>query len=985
MPFSNKQSDIFYNDQTKEMFVCTVSAITAARCETGDTIYGALPIIYKIDKDTNYRQTIYPDNLDTFHTDENSDIFKLTPPCPVDDLNFDSITKPLINYNKDTSRYSVTFLGRFASDVDGLVINNYIFEDVDSKFHLLKAKSLLPQNSLSAVNGRFTFDSGYLNSDLYLGGNTIRNQNASWFNPADGAEIERSPNYMVSPTHVESTSAIGFNLIQDNTNTALDALTGDKNFPLMFSGGYITVNPKYAAYDPQHTIRIDFRARSFNVPAPTAYASTQTVGNSASRWVQQYSPAGAGEGFCVYLFEQPQKDRYVVPNGVASTLGYSPADFNVVETAGSAQTTVGLFERNNWNPFKETYGCIGDGREANSFIGVGFDIAGNFGKTTEDKPGWFNVNTTTPSPCSVSIRGNRFTNNQILTSVDLSAVPGSTAIPLHTSAANAVFVDYRVDLTNKGNRLTVSHKLTSSETYNTILDLRLNKIQGSYYSTTGNAGNVGGSNMYDPWSGFQVQNDEYPLLNIGLSFTTSTKVSQFELHSFEVKGVKVHNPWEEKIEPETQEQKTRIDYLNKSSKNLRERLTYSELDDNVDIEMVIPSKNNIASELYERTNTTEITLCDNNEPEFIEQDVEVKYTGIRPEDIDTVVQAVERGDLIPEIGGGSIPRATGETVEKIYGVPADLVVPSEPIANLLPSFRKRITSTGEETFTLGGNKGWGAVCFLAGDRGPVLGAPVNQLLTNSANMFNGHLFDPIIYNDREYIVYMRVRQLGLTTDTKVYYTEDYDELERLFIDAIEKDFEANGVEKYTKVWELMPMVETADNPWEGKMEQWEGADGRPDWNWVKVGSKEDADEKYQNGGGVCRVLEPNVSINLTGIEGGNDANGFVGLAEISFNILDIKNIPDDIDDAIAEKALVITLDEAKKMSNAFGVKWEQLTAYEDGYTYYFLPNTTGTPIDVSTEQANLQQRFPEFFATGVTTQGNWFATKGSFDLKDLQG
>ena len=224
------------------------------------------------------------------------------------------------------------------------------------------------------------------------------------------------------------------------------------------------------------------------------------------------------------------------------------------------------------------------------------------------------------------------------------------------------------NLTNKGNRLTVSHKLTSSETYNTILDLRLNKIQGSYYSTTGNAGNVGGSNMYDPWSGFQVQDDKYPLLNIGLSFTTSTKVSQFELHSFEVKGVKVHNPWEEKIEPETQEQKTRIDYINKSSKNLRERLTYSELDDNVDIEMVVPSKNNIASELYEQTNTTEITLCDNNEPEFIEQDVEVKYTGIRPEDIDTVVQAVERGDLIPEIGGGSIPRVISDTVDIVYKI-----------------------------------------------------------------------------------------------------------------------------------------------------------------------------------------------------------------------------------------------------------------------------------------------------------------------------
>ena len=49
MPFSTKQSDVFYNDQTKEMFVCTVSAITAARCTDGETLYGSLPIIYKID------------------------------------------------------------------------------------------------------------------------------------------------------------------------------------------------------------------------------------------------------------------------------------------------------------------------------------------------------------------------------------------------------------------------------------------------------------------------------------------------------------------------------------------------------------------------------------------------------------------------------------------------------------------------------------------------------------------------------------------------------------------------------------------------------------------------------------------------------------------------------------------------------------------------------------------------------------------------
>ena len=666
MPFSSKQSDIFYNDETKEMFVCTVSAVTGYRCESSDLIYGAVPIVYKIDKDTNYKDTVYPPNLNTFETDVNSDLYNLIPECPVDDLNFDSITKPLINFNKNTGRYSVTFLGRFASDVDGLVINNYIFEDIDNRFHLLNAKALLPENSLSATNGRFTFDSGYLNSNLYVGGNTVRNQNASWFNPNDAEETERSPNYMVNPTYVESTSALGFNLVQDNTNTASDALTGNKNFPLLYSGGYITVNPKYVAFDPRHTIRIDFRARSFNVPSPTAYASTQTVGNSASRWLQQYSPAGAGEGFCVYLFKQPEKKSYIVPNGVGSTLGYSPAEFNSVEVVGSAHHTVGLFKRRNWNPntgaddtlgridsILREKGYISDGEAANSFLGVGFDIGGNFASTSEDKPGWFDGTTYTATPCSVAVRSNRSTNNQVLTAIALSSVPGSTAIPLHTSAANAVFVDYRVDVSNKGNRLTVSHKLTSSTDYNTILDLRLNKLQGTETGST-----------YNPWAGFEVDNIEenYPLLNVGLSFTTSTKGSQFELHSFEVKGVKVDNPWEEvtQVDKKTTDKKDRFDYINKSSENLRSRLLNVESDEDVNVSLTVPARDNIQEEIYQETNTTEITLCDENTPTKFEEEVEVEYTGVDPLTIDKLIQATERGTLIPEIGGKPIKRITTE-------------------------------------------------------------------------------------------------------------------------------------------------------------------------------------------------------------------------------------------------------------------------------------------------------------------------------------
>ena len=126
--FSTKQSDIFYNDETKEMFVCTVSSISAERCEDNITVYGALPLIYKINKADNYKTLVYPKNLDTFTTDPNSDIYKLTPTCAISGTNFDSITKPLVNYNKTTSRYSVTFLGRYSNDDEGLGLNNYIFQ-----------------------------------------------------------------------------------------------------------------------------------------------------------------------------------------------------------------------------------------------------------------------------------------------------------------------------------------------------------------------------------------------------------------------------------------------------------------------------------------------------------------------------------------------------------------------------------------------------------------------------------------------------------------------------------------------------------------------------------------------------------------------------------------------------------------------------------------------------------------------------------------
>ena len=667
--FSTKQSDIFYNDETKEMFVCTVSSISADKCDdSDDLVYGAVPLIYKIDKNTNYKSRVYPHSLTEFSLSANSDLFALTPTCP-EGTNFDSITKPLINYNKTSSRYSVTFLGRYSADTDGLGINNYIFKHVDTRFHLLDSNIYIPKSKFT--DDEFTFESGRLNSNLYIAGNTIRNSKPSWFNPAN-VEIERSTDYQVAPMHVQATSSLGFNLLLGNTDVAVDNLSGNVAFPFMYSGGFISYNPKYIAYDPEYTIRVDFRARSFNVPSPTAYASTQSVGQSATRWIQQYAPAGAGEGFCVSFFKNPPPGCYVIPNGVGSTLGYAKADFSSNEVAGTAHSTDGLYIHNNWNPNTGTKaddpgkyqitsnigsGNIGSFGPAESFLGIGFDIGGDFTTTEEDKPGAYADNKTfTSTPCSIGIRGSSYHNTKVLTAFAMDTVAAS-AVPMHTSAADADFVDYRIDLSNKGTKVTLYNKLTSATDYNTIAELRLNKIGG---------GNIG---EYTPWEGIrsdeQIKNKEWPLVNVGLSFTTSTNVSRFELHKFEVTGVVVNNPWEEKKEQKPTSGVTKkIDYLQESSANLRKKLINVESNDPVDLEMIVPAKNIIANTINEETNNPQITLCDGSDPEIIEDDVDIKITGLNPNQIDKTIEVAERGD-IPKI-------PTGLTVIKPVGRNLDI-------------------------------------------------------------------------------------------------------------------------------------------------------------------------------------------------------------------------------------------------------------------------------------------------------------------------
>jgi len=607
--FTTKQSDVFYNDQTREMFVCKVSSISGKRCEGSETIvYGALPIIYKIDKDTNYQSLVYPINLTTFVTDIKTDLYELLPSCS-EGTNFAHITKPLINYNKSTDRYSVTFIGKYTATSDGFGVLNYIFQDIDTRFHLLDSKILIPKSK--AENTVFTFKNGYVHSDYIIGGNPVR-----FADLYIDTNKERVTDYLVPPIHVEYNNSLGFNLINNHTSTVLN-LTGDKNFPLLWSGGYITQNPEYIAYDPKHSIRVDFRAKSFTVPAMTAYRSKQAEGFletatnklSAMRWIEKVTDAttpplvGGGSGFCVYFYKNPS-EGIVEPNGIGSTLGYTSGGNVGNEIGGNDASVHGLVVNT---------GCIGsgDGYIADSFLGVGFDIRGDFCTTSETKIGALSaystgVNTWTTAPCSVGIRGNRSHQTRVLTCISLSDSPGAP-VPMHEEATTSNgsdidFQDYRVDLTNEGTQITVYNKLTTDTDYNTILQLDLNSTYGCIgYDAWGNIG--------EPL----VVTPTIEPLNVGLTFTTSDYCSFFELSSFEVTGVQIDSP---RKTPEKIENVETVNYLEESSANLRRSLI-SLKSGLVDIEM----RQTIQS-LVDR-----ISLC-NALPSITDIELDAIWTGI---------------------------------------------------------------------------------------------------------------------------------------------------------------------------------------------------------------------------------------------------------------------------------------------------------------------------------------------------------------------
>lgn len=480
------QSDYWYIDKTREFLVCEVSAVSGDTNPCVGEMVAYVPFIYSIDQDTNKKSLMYPSTSAVNLTGNDTpgfEIFSLVQDCSAD-INFDSITKPLWAYNKESDLYNITFLGKYANTSDGFAILTYVFQYVKDTMHFVGGKIIFPEEKRSG--SVYTFTNGHINKKYFINGNTL-NAKGGLF-----SDFRRPPDYRLKPSH--HGNDLKFNMM--NFDTTGTAVTANSSLPLAFSGGYITQRASDIPFRTSNCIRVDFRAKSYSLSGQTGFVSTLTAdGLSATRFLQANTlSTGPAEGFCVFFYEHLDEDNNAVDvqlDGVGSSMGYSPASAMVAES-GSI-------------PFEYS------GISLSGYFAVAFDIGGNFCTTSDGKPGgYYDGVTFSQSLCTIGIRGSKENNFKAL-----SQSNPITSVPLHetvSEASAASYRDYRVELTKSGREIIVSAKESVSATYIELHRLNMATLTGYEFTIP-------------------------PKVKVGLSCTTSLSVFNFELNSFKVEGI----------------------------------------------------------------------------------------------------------------------------------------------------------------------------------------------------------------------------------------------------------------------------------------------------------------------------------------------------------------------------------------------------------------------------------------------------------------
>lgn len=494
--FESKQSDYWFKEDTREFLVCAITSVSA----NGPTCKGPLkahfPAIYSIDKKTNVKRLLYPYDVDTPSeaqlTDENSPgyVYTFVPETSAD-IDLSEISKPVITYNEKTDFYNITFLGRYSNSSDGFSIFTYTFQYVDEFMYPVYSRAIIPENKNSKL--QFNYTGSNLHKDYYLHGNTTSAVD-SFFNELN--TDERPPNYMLRPMHRGNDLQFNTALF---TLTSTD-VTATSSLPFGHSGGFIAKKKDTASYKTKKGVRVQFTCKSYSLSGEkqlgliSTRSSSSSAPLTATRSIKQYTlSAGPAEGFCVFFYT-PSSTKDLELNGVNSSMGYCPAGMNA-------------FEVNGYPAFKT------NGVNLSGYVGIAFDIAGNFATTYEEKPGSIG-STFTQAPCSISVRAGHeayFGQNKYKAIGQSSTV---TTIPIHETVATAnvaTYKDFRVDLSNAGRTIVVTGKLPSEEEYTELYRLNMANIPNFDFTTP-------------------------EKIKVGLTCTTSTSVFNFELKNFKIEG-----------------------------------------------------------------------------------------------------------------------------------------------------------------------------------------------------------------------------------------------------------------------------------------------------------------------------------------------------------------------------------------------------------------------------------------------------------------
>ena len=489
--FLSKQSDYWFKEDTREFLVCAITSVSADGPICKGPMIAHFPAIYSINKETNVKKLLFPYDVssatDAQLTDENAPgyVYSFVPEVSAD-IDLNEISKPVITYNEKTDFYNITFLGRYSDSSDGFAIFTSTFQYVDDFMYPVHSRAIVPSSKNNSES--FNYTSGNLHPDYFIAGNSTEGINSFYGDETD----ERPPNYKLKPMHKDGDLA--FNTATfELTSTDVSATS---SLPLGYSGGFIAKKKETPGYKTDEYIRVDFTCKSYSLAGNNqqGFLSTKSTNTTApltaTRSIKRYTLGnGPAEGFCVFFYT-PSETEEVQLDGVNSSMGYCPSDFNLLEYNG-------FFAFNT------------RGINLSGYVGIAFDLAGNFATTTENKPGSHDGTTFTQVPCSIGVRCGA--DNDYKAIGQSSTI---TSVPLHetvSDAANAVYRDFRVELTKRSQTVIVSGKLSTDSTYTELYRIDLNKLNLDF--TTPKA------------------------LKAGLTCTTSTSVFNFELKNFKVQGV----------------------------------------------------------------------------------------------------------------------------------------------------------------------------------------------------------------------------------------------------------------------------------------------------------------------------------------------------------------------------------------------------------------------------------------------------------------